>query len=276
MKLIKKLILFFVLFFCFQSLFADSDSLGSGKKLDGNIVVISIFADDKNSNWGEDRIHPYSQTILNYMQIATKWIYKNVRSYGVSPNFIFDFFRNGGIYYRTKFDIDLTSETGRDNAVWNYIDTKIDLDWIKKTYKTDNFFFIVYVNTEAHNSVASTTRRFYPNMLFPYEIIYMNRYRDFVESSPSIFAHEILHVFGARDLFYADNRNGFSSEFIDFCRIFHSNDIMFTISDKKHGGIRYEKITNELSDLDAYYLNLIDSCDEIEEYNLPKNEKKSK
>ncbi|MBR4373103.1 MAG: hypothetical protein IKP49_01900 [Treponema sp.] len=245
---------------------------GSGKDLDGRIAVISIFADDDKTSWGKDRVNSYATKTIRYMDIATDWILRKVRPYGAEPEFIYNFFKNGGLYYKTKLDCDLTDWKTHDFYVWKYIREKIDLDWIKKTYRTDNFFFMVYVNTQMSNTIAPATRSFYKGMPYPYEIVYINRYRDAKETSPSVYAHEILHIFGARDLYYADSRNGFSKQFVDYCKLMHRNDIMYTISDIIHGGVRMDRITNDFSQLDAYYIGLINYCSEVEKFNLGKSE----
>ena len=272
MKCGKIFFAFFFLIFSSVSSWAVSCKDGSGKDLDGNIVVVSIFADDVYTTWGKDRVNTYALDVMNYMDVATAWIKSSVKKYGAKPNFIYNFFENGGIYYKAKFDVDLTDWNVNDAAVWKYIDEKVNLNWIKVNFNTDNIFFMVYVNTPRSNPVPPAARSFYEGMKRPYEIVYVYRYRDKNETPPSIYAHEMLHIFGAKDLYYADSRNGFTQEFVDYCAKNHKNDIMYTISDMKLGGVHYHKITNILSDLDAYYLGLKKYCPEVDRFKLNKCE----
>lgn len=262
-------LLIFLIFAVFR---VFGESLGSAKKLDGNIVVISIFADDLYSSWGENRVNKYAEDTMNYMKIATEWICQNAKRYGADPNFVYNFFEGGGLYYRVKFALDMTDWRLRDSPVWKYIRTRIDLKWVMEEYGAESVLFMVYLNTPRSNQVKSAARSFVGGMGEQYEIVYINRYHEKKECSPAIYAHEILHTFGARDLYYADERNGFSAEFLDFCKKAHANDIMFTISDSERGGVYFHKITNELSDLDAYYLGLCPDCPERRKFSIPKSE----
>lgn len=245
---------------------------GSGTELDGKIVIVSIFANDIKTSWGRERVPEYTLKTTEYLKIATEWITKSVKKYGASPEFVYDYFSNGGIYYRATFNVDMRDWTKNDAEVWKYIENNINIKWIKNNYKTDNIIFLVYLNTELNNTFAPAARSHYDGMPSTYEIVYMNRYRKGWESPPSSYAHEILHLFGAKDLYYGDVRNGFPAEFIDYCARNHKNDIMLTISDVKEGGVHYDRITNELTDLDAYYLGLKNSCKEMEKFSLPKSE----
>ena len=72
-----------------------------------------------------------------------------------------------------------------------------------------------------------------------------------------------MHTFGAYDLYYVNN--GISSEYVNHLESIDSNDIMYTVTSEK-------TITNEFSELDAYYVGLIDSSNEQKTWNLPLSE----
>lgn len=244
---------------------------GSAQFLDGKIVCVSIFADDESSSWGKARVSPYAKKTVDYMKIATKWISKKARKFERKPEFVHDFFGNGGIFYRTKFDCDMTDNAIASKFVWRYIERAVDLGWIRKTYGTDNIFFVVFLNTGKKNRVHSRAQCYCGKSAYPYEIVYINRYVDGIETSPAAYAHEILHVFGAEDLYCADSLNNFPSEFVAYCAETYPNDIMFTINDKFRGSI-YDKITNDFSDIDAYYVGFLSECAEVTRFSLHPSE----
>ena len=77
-----------------------------------------------------------------------------------------------------------------------------------------------------------------------------------------VMAHEIMHCFGAYDLYYASS--AIPQAYVDHCRITDSNDIMYTVS-------LGTTIPQLFTQLDAYYLGLVDSCDEVDTWGLGKS-----
>ena len=75
-------------------------------------------------------------------------------------------------------------------------------------------------------------------------------------------AHEILHCFGAYDLYYSSAE--IPQSYVDYCNNTHSNDIMFTVNSGKDISVLF-------TDLDAYYVGLIDYCSEVERWGLVKS-----
>ena len=52
-------------------------------------------------------------------------------------------------------------------------------------------------------------------------------------------------------------------DYIDYVDEFRNNDIMYSVNSTK-------EITNIFSDIDAYYVGLIDECDDVTKWNLRK------
>ncbi len=77
---------------------------------------------------------------------------------------------------------------------------------------------------------------------------------------PCTYAHEMLHCFGAYDLYYSNS--DIPQEYVDHLAEIGSEDIMYMVYDS-------EEIHNELGEPDAYYVGLCDTCDEVEEWGLP-------
>ena len=75
-------------------------------------------------------------------------------------------------------------------------------------------------------------------------------------------AHEIMHYFGAHDLYYASI--AISQAYVDHCKINGSMDIMYTTCEGA-------TISLLFTQLDAYYLGLADSCDEVTTWGLGKS-----
>ena len=142
-----------------------------------------------------------------------------------------------------------------------YIDKHIDSDELKQKYNAQNIIYILYFNSDETNSVNSWTLSSLSGC--PTEVINMfvrlQTEAGYFYMSPSAFAHEILHCFGAPDLYYASEE--IPQAYVDHCGEIQSGDIMYTI------GIEQE-IRQELSEVIAYYVGLIDTCPQIEEWGL--------
>lgn len=68
--------------------------------------------------------------------------------------------------------------------------------------------------------------------------------------------HEILHAFGAPDLYTADeygNNYGLTDELVDYIKNNLDNEIMYT-TDRVTGECHYSSITNDLTEITAYYI----------------------
>ena len=51
-----------------------------------------------------------------------------------------------------------------------------------------------------------------------------------------------------------------------------ANDIMYYCSDMETGEYVYDRVTNELSELDAYYAGLTDGCPLVEQFHLKESQ----
>ena len=65
---------------------------------------------------------------------------------------------------------------------------------------------------------------------------------------------------------------GITEEYLDYLNKTNSNDLMFTNTNLRTGVYDYERVTNEFTDLDAYYVGLIDQCDTVNEWGLVESE----
>ena len=77
------------------------------------------------------------------------------------------------------------------------------------------------------------------------------------KNPPAVFAHEMLHCFGAYDLYETDSGSPITQKYVDHLMSNHPNDLMnhCFFSD-------YDLITNVFSNVDAYYVGLTGPCAE--------------
>ncbi|MDO4967063.1 MAG: hypothetical protein Q4E51_10205 [Lachnospiraceae bacterium] len=247
--------------------------LGTCGEMEGTTLLVSIFLNDSVSSWaGKESV---IEDAIKYTGIATDWISKSASSYGCNCNFIYDWKTYSDLYYEgsvdanmldTKDNPDYVNETG-----WKFIDENIDSKALLEKYNADNIGYMFYFNTPKSNNLTSCTRNYYEDMVYPYEMCYIYMFCEGEEEAPAGIAHEILHTFGAPDLYLADTDGenyGVSKQLVDELERTRSNDIMFTTYDAKNYTPYYDKITNDFTEVDAYYVGIIDSCDFVSEWNL--------
>ncbi len=239
--------------------------LGSAGKLSDTTLIISIFANDKETKWDPNsEIDNETKNLMHEnLSSAVVWIKEQCRNYGVESEFVYDWKNCPDLCYTFNFtDISMVRvDGGGYNTQRSYIDEYIDAEELKQRYNAQNIIYVLYFNTDETNTVNSWSLSDLQHC--PVELINVF-VRDDIGSgyyflSPSGFAHEILHCFGAYDLYYASE--AITQSFVDYCNTIKSNDIMYTVSTEK-------EIFQKLSELDAYYIGLIGSCSQVDEWGL--------
>ena len=113
----------------------------------------------------------------------------------------------------------------------------------------------------SQRSVAQVAQFLFKPMNKKYLNEFMNIFVKFdnVETPPSTIAHEMLHCFGAPDLYYANEL--IPQEFVDYCASSGTRDIMYTVA-------LGDEITDWFTGLDAYYVGLNPYSMQVDEWNL--------
>lgn len=248
--------------------------IGSAGILDGNIVVVSIYVNDKNTSWDfSDRrdISTRSDT-LDYLNLATEWISQQGRYWGKNPVFICDWEQCDGLYYETTIKSDVTSNDGDSyEDVCKYIERKIDSDELMEMYNAESIVYMTFYNTSYRNETVSFTYPFDDEMEYPYEICYITVRSEGEDEAPAAYAHEMLHTFGAPDLYTSESPEynyNIVNDFVNYCEKYYPNEIMLTTYDADTAETYYDRISNELTHLTAYFVGWTNECEEVEQFNL--------
>jgi hypothetical protein len=251
-------------------------SLGSAGELEGNTLIISVFANDVNYKWdlASETDQSSMENIDSYLGIAADFLSETAFSYGKKATFTYDFIKNKKLCYYAYFDIDAAQSDSWDAeiAMNTFIDENIDADYLRKKYKADNIIYFMFLNTDDKSDGYACTRNWYEGMEYPYEIVFMYNVDTEHINCPAVYAHEMLHAFGALDLYYEDAEYGISSEFLNYISENVPNDIMYYCSDPETGEYLYDSIPSVVSEVDAYYVGLTDYSELVEEYHLGKSQ----
>ncbi len=238
---------------------------GSAKYLDGDSVLVSIFVDTEESNWS---VHDENLIRAN-TQIACDYLKEQGRLYGKDVNLIYDTLSNSDLKYRMSFNM-TRNTAGKDSysdelsdEIYEFIDKNIDTKAIMEKYQVNSIGYMVFVDDSTDKCVA------YPF----YETSWKDKYTEFciiylrwsegdtVEAST--YAHEILHLFGARDLYHTSDYTGIYKDFVLYAEKEYGNDIMLgSFADKALS----RNINVDITKLTAYFIGWRDYITEIDKY----------
>lgn len=241
-----------------------STFLGSSGKISDTTVLVSIFANDANTKWDtnsqldQERIN----SLYENLGIGVQWLEEQCKAYGADAELIYDWKQHTDLVYYTDFSPQVETDDLRISSAQRlYVTGRINKDLMRQKYNAQNIIFIFYFNFTATTELRSHTTGDAST-----EIINI-----FPKASPgagafpsqaATFAHEILHCFGAYDLYGASV--DIPQAYVEHCRETNCRDIMFTTYPTDENPVLF-------TDLCAYYIGLIDYCEEVEEWDLPKS-----
>lgn len=246
--------------------------LGTAKTPEGKTVVITVLAGDAKTSWNPRSAQDAAlrENARANLGTACRWITAQAKKWNRKTAFVYDWNAHPDLIYAARFSSDFTDENSdADPEVWRYIGKNIPTRALMKRYGASNAVFVLLVNTPSKNTETSCTRNWYEGMESPYEICYMLLREEGEEEPPAAYAHEILHTFGAVDLYDTSDENlGATKKFVRYIGKHDANDIMYTVYNEKTGESEYDRISNRLTALDAYYIGWTDSCPLVKEWNL--------
>ena len=250
-------------------------TLGTARELDGNIAVVSAFLSTPGCPWDFDELF-YTEAFAAYwvgLDEAVKFIETKSNEYGHSPHFIYDWNEHPELIYKGTVDTDPMDHSGINTAD-EYIDSYVYTADILESTGADQIIYMIIYNTPAYNHTTSYTKIVTGTGedLYPYEMCNMLMNVDDRENTmPSTIAHEMLHAFGAPDLYSTQGISSFygiTQEFVDYLRQNNINDIMRVDADfdPSKGEPDYDGVWQEMTEITAYYVGLTDHSETVEQW----------
>ena len=240
-------------------------ALGSAGSLRGTTLLISIFTNDAQTAWDDEADREEMLLTLNRMDTAAQWLTEQAAAYGSDASFLYDWTADPDLRYDASFSELLVREDGGMYEVQaDYVRENIDSDALRQKYHADNVVYFFLFNTPYEHTPNPWSLGFLSSP--DYDIEYVNlyiRFGDVFDAPPATYAHEILHAFGAPDLYYVDT--GIPQEFVDYCSQTGCNDIMFTVN-------AGETIDSDFTPIDAYYVGIGARPAEADEWGLGPSE----
>ena len=252
-------------------------SRGTARELEGNIAVVSAFVSTPDCQWDFDELF-YTEAFQAYwvgLETAVKFIEEKSNEYGHSPHFIYDWNEHPELIYKGDVDTDPMDMMSTMSAADQYIDSSIYTADILESTGADQVIYMLVYNTPAYNRTTSYTKIVLGmDEEYPYEMCNMlMNVNDRENTLPSTIAHEMLHTFGAPDLYTNGGISsyfGITQEFIDYLKQNNVNDIMRVDADfdPDKGEADYESVWQEMTEITAYYLGLTDHSEIVEQWGL--------
>lgn len=243
---------------------------GSAKYLDERSVLVSIYVDDKNAAWNK-----YDEKrIKKNLKLSCEFLTKQGLEYGKKVELIYDIEEHPDLEYRFAYDGQASGKFEDDesdamkDAVREYVKYNIDTKAILEKYDCNSIAYLVYIDVPVDSCIA---QQYYYNIDDDYEEIafFGTSWNSGAKIYPNTFAHEILHLFGARDLYYARPAVGTSRAFIDYVSSEYSKDIMLGHSADVYIDENY--IFSEITKISAYDIGWEEYIYELERFPEIKN-----
>lgn len=246
-------------------------SLGTAKSIAARNAVVSIFVSDRSTAWNfEDPTDLNSYGMVHRcLKLSADWIRRETEKYGGEAELLTDWTQHPELIYAVTLDIDFQSfsEADREQII-AFLDTCIDSEKIMEDCGADGIAYLFFVNApmacENRSSAwsADAAGAAENECVYEWIVFFPNAFGQ--STAPAVYIHELLHLFGAIDLYEVNAGNAGYGVTERFCKhMAWSNDIMAKASRDS-----FEEIPQELSELDAYYLGLIPDCAERQTWGL--------
>lgn len=242
---------------------------GSVRLLEEPTVLVSIYLNDAatGSIWTREAHAQTQQSVA----MAVDWICQEASRYGVTPELYYDDGTDNSplcytysIQSRLRGGID-SEESNEFLDEMDALCATVDTQALRDQYGTDHIGFLLFLPV----SGTSFTMAHYADddVNFYHEYCCIYRYDAYAAEpepeSPATYAHEILHLFGAPDLYAGSSDPYVSGEMTAYVEQTYPDDIMFSTY-AADGSNVYTSIDKIISPLTAYCIGLTDTCPELE------------
>ena len=255
--------------------FADARTGGSVGHDEGKTIIVTILVSDPVFTWdlSTERDQSRLESLDWNLEVATEYLTKEAESWGKELSFIYDTTPGSDLLYENTFRMTMEAQWSEDmdNAEIRkydtrnklreaYLRTNIQQDQLLEKYQAVNIGYLFVTNTE----VDSPDLRSYAFCggqcgSIEREYICMNFFEGGWQNPPAVYAHEILHLFGAFDLYQTDE---YEEEYAKLILDHFTNDIMYSCGRDLATSVfteqSYLEIDSEISQLTAYYLGWTD------------------
>lgn len=233
---------------------------GSAKFLAGRTGIITFFVGDSVTEWTKSDM----TTVCDKLNTAAAYLNECGKKYKQDVKLIYNM---SDMMFYEKYEGTI-SDWEKDNytkQVYNWIDKDVNCEYLISKYDLDGLAFLVVLNGAGvsyaipHDIEDGKSNYYEVAYIYLFDSEYPDRYE-----CPAAYAHELLHLFGAVDL-YDYEHNPISYPLEAYISMKHPNEIMYTTY--LNGNISLSKnIEQEFSDITAYSVGFLSDSKEIQQY----------
>lgn len=234
----------------------SSFGLGSAPFLKGRNILVSMFVITPESSF----THEEQLTALDKLKSAASYIETQAAEYGAEAELLCDWTEYGDLYAEAATDFAVNESSDYiellDEEIAKWFSELISYDELMEKYGAQGIATCVFINNPGISYAIvydGTDNEKESIILFTGDY-----YRNGEEESAATYAHEILHVFGAHDLYEGAE---FTSEVTDYLSQKYPEEIMTDVSE----GDKYV-ITRDISPVTAYHLGWLAYSEEVDRF----------
>ncbi len=236
---------------------------GSATYPESGTVLISVYL-DTGLDWTEEDVALTQQ----YLQIAVEGLDQKGQEYQSGMDVVYDSRQDPRLAVNLSLDIpDVEDDLQLTNrALDAALAEAVDYRGLMEEYQTDSVAFLVFLN----DSGVSYTIPYYQGdsaewywekcYLYLYDLGGRRNYEN-----PATYAHEMLHLFGAWDLYETNDTDGVTQQVVDYIRSEYPTELMLTTYNI-WGGYTYDRVPQFISPLTAYAIGWIEDCPELDQF----------
>lgn len=230
----------------------NSYGLGSAKYLEGRTVFYSLFVDTPDKDWQQEE----RESALEELAIATDYLTEAALDYQREVEFVYDWQEHPNLTGNVAVDFSILDYDAFEGVlkeeINRWVEEQVDYEDCMQQYGAEGMAMLIFVN----NPGISYSLVF-DGMDNPKETIIL-----FAKEQPAVYAHEILHVFGAHDLYDGEE---YSAGVTSYVKQHYPLEIMYTVRDGQ-GRARQNEIVNVISPITAYQLGWLEDIPELEQF----------
>lgn len=246
----------------------DAARYGSVQLLSEPTVLVSIYLNDAatGSIWTMEARAAAQQQVA----MAVNWLTEQAAGYGVTTQLYYDDgSANSDLSYTYAVKARLRGgvDSQESNEFLDEMDAlcaTVDTEALRQRYGTDHVGFLLFLPVAGTSFTMAHYAEDDLNFYYEYCCLYRNdAYAAEPEpESPATYAHEILHLFGATDLYEGSADPYVDGELTAYVEQTYPDDIMLSTY-AADGSNLYTSIDKVISPLTAYCIGLADTCPEL-------------
>ena len=241
---------------------------GSVNLLDGRTVLITVYLSDEGAEW----TRPGVTYVHKAMKIATDYLARQAAACGAQAELIWDEEAlTCDIYYEGMIDDSLLEDSTFYDTALSLIEKELSIDAILRAYDTDSYGFVLILPCWGGAYALPYDGEYEEDYQEACVISLYDEENDGEYQSVPVFAHELLHLFGAIDLYEENEMDGVTEALVEYIEENEPTELMYYTYELDDTAST-TGITQTLSDVTLYSLGLISYTPILDDFPLLKRE----